>query len=109
MKFFMIIAPGIAIALIYMMYKREDDVKKVIISFLLLWAVITLGLLGMVMLSMKVLFLMHLLAIVVAYAATIFYILKDKFIWSGLLAPVVTMFLYLVLVWVGNEHLPTIR
>ena len=108
MKFLMIVAPAFAIVLIYMMYKREDDVKKVIISFLLLWAVITLGLLGMVMLSMKILFFTHLFAVVLAYAATIFYILKDRFIWLGLLAPVATMLLYLILVWVGNEHLPTV-
>jgi hypothetical protein len=103
----MIIAPIIAIVLIYLRYKKEDDIKKMIISFLLLWALITLGLMGMVMLSMKMLFALHLVAILIAYGAIIFYILRNRFIWIGLLSPVATMVLYLILVWIGNEHLPS--
>ena len=68
----------------------------------------TLALVGNVMRSLSPLFLTHIVAIVIAYGATIYYVLKGKFIWLGLLAPVLTMLIYLIFVWIGNEHLPTL-
>jgi hypothetical protein len=108
MKFLLILAPLIVAALSYVMYKEDGNIKKLIITFLLLWAVITLAVVGNVMRSLTPLFLTHIVAIVMAYAATIYYVLKSKFIWIGLLAPVLTMLIYLIFVWIGNEHLPTV-
>lgn len=107
MKIFMVLAPAISIAMTYMMYRREDDLIKVIISFLLLWAIITLGLLGTVMLSIKPLYLTHWFAITIAYGGMVYYILKGKLLWSVLVMPMITMLIYLVLAWLGNEHLPS--
>ncbi|CAA6821365.1 MAG: Unknown protein [uncultured Sulfurovum sp.] len=108
MKFLLILAPLIVVALSYVMYKEDGNIKKLIITFLLLWAVITLAIVGNVMRSLTVLFLTHILAIVIAYGATIYYVLKEKFIWLALLSPILTMILYLIFVWIGNEHLPTV-
>jgi len=108
MKFLMILAPLIVMSFSYVMFRKDGDVKKLIISFLLLWAVVTLALVGNIMRSITPLFLTHLVAIVAAYGATIYYVLKEKFIWLALIAPLVTMIIYLLLVWIGNEHLPTI-
>jgi len=106
MKFLLILAPLIVAALSYVMYKEDGNIKKLIITFLLLWAVITLAIVGNVMRSLSILFILHLIAIVMAYGATIYYVLKNKFIWIGFAAPVVTMIIYLIFVWIGNEHLP---
>ncbi len=108
MKFLLVLAPLIVAALSYVMYKEDGNIKKLIITFLLLWAVITLALVGNVMRSLTPLFLTHIVAIVIAYGATIYYVLKSKFIWLALLAPVITMVIYLLFVWIGNEHLPTL-
>jgi len=106
MKFLLVLAPLIVVALTYVMYKEDGNLKKLIISFLLLWAVITLAIVGNIMRSVSPLFLTHILAIIIAYGATIYYVLKGRFIWLALVAPVLTMLLYLILVWIGNEHLP---
>ncbi|CAA6798822.1 MAG: Unknown protein [uncultured Sulfurovum sp.] len=108
MKFLLVLAPLIVAALSYVMYKEDSNVKKLIITFLLLWAVITLAIVGNVMRSLTVLYLVHIGAIIVAYAATIYYVLKGKFIWLALIAPVLTMIIYLIFVWIGNEHLPSL-
>ncbi|CAA6812197.1 MAG: Unknown protein [uncultured Sulfurovum sp.] len=108
MKFLLVLAPLIVAALSYVMYKEDSNIKKLIITFLLLWVVITLGIVGNVMRSLTPLFLTHLVAIVIAYAATIYYVLKGKFIWLALAAPLITMFVYLIFVWIGNEHLPPV-
>jgi hypothetical protein len=108
MKFLLVLAPLIVAALSYVMYKEDGNIKKLIISFLLLWAVITLAIVGNVMRSLTPLFLTHIVAIVIAYAGTVYYVLKGKFIWLALVAPIITMLLYLIFVWIGNEHLPTL-
>jgi len=106
MKFLLVLAPLIVAALAYVMYKEDSNIKKLIISFLLLWAVITLAVVGNIMRSLMPLFLTHMVAIVIAYGGTIYYVLKGRFIWLALVAPILTMLLYLTLVWLGNEHLP---
>ena len=106
MKFLLVLAPLIVAALAYVMYKEDSNVKKLIISFLLLWAVVTLAIVGNIMRSVSPLFFTHIVAIIIAYGANIYYVLKGRFIWLALVAPVLTMLLYLILVWLGNEHLP---
>jgi len=106
MKYLLVLAPFIVIALTYVMYREDGNIKKLILSFLLLWAVITLAIVGNIMRSVTPFFLTHLVAIVVAYGATIYYVLKGRFIWLALIAPLVTMSIYLIMVWIGNEHLP---
>jgi CHASE2 domain-containing sensor protein len=107
LKAFMIIAPSIAIGLIFIMYKREDSLKRVIFSFSILWYVVTLALLGMIMLSLKFLFMLHMAAIVIAYLSLLYYIIRNRFLLLPLFGPLVTMSYYLILVWVGNETLPS--
>ncbi len=106
MKFLVVLLPLITIAFIYIMFRRDGDVKKVVISSLLLLVVISLSIMGNIMRSIAPLFLTHIVAIIFAYGATIYYVLKGKFVWLALVAPLVTMLVYLLLVWVGNEHLP---
>ena len=108
MKFVIVLLPLIAIAFIYIMFRRDGDVKKVVISSFLLVGVISLSIMGNIMRSIIPLFLTHIVAIVFAYGATIYYILRGKFVWLALVAPLATMLLYLFLVWVGNEHLPSL-
>ena len=106
MRFMFIGAILLVLGLIYIMYNRENSTKKVIVSFLILWGIITLAILGNIMRSITPLFLTHLLAIILAYGGLLYYVLRGKFLWLLLFAPIGTMLLYLLLVWVGNEHLP---
>ena len=106
MRFMFIGAILLVLGLIYIMYNRENSTKKVIVSFLILWGIITLAILGNIMRSITPLFLTHLLAIILAYGGLLYYVLRGKFLWLLLFAPIGIMILYLLLVWVGNEHLP---
>jgi len=108
MKYLLILAPFIVIALTYVMYKEDGNLKKLIISFLLLWAIIVLAMVGNIMRAITPFFLTHLLAIIIAYGATLYYVLRGRLIWLALIAPLVTMLVYLIFVWIGNEHLPSL-
>jgi len=99
----MIIGPGIAIALMFVTYKVERNLKKVISAFMMLWYIITLALIGMVMLSLKFLFVLHLIALALAYVSLVYYILRTRLLTLPLLAPLITLGYYLILVWLGNE------
>ena len=106
MKFLFVVAPLIVAGFSYVMFREDGNIKKLIITFLLLWAVITLAIMGNIMRSVSILFLTHIVAIVIAYGGLLYYVLKKKFIWLALVSPVVTMTIYLLSVWIGNEHLP---
>ncbi len=108
MKFLFILAPLIVAALSYVMFREDGNIKKLIITFLLLWAVVTLAIVGNIMRSVTLLFLTHIVAIIASYGGIIYYVLKKRFVWLALSAPLMTMTLYLLLVWIGNEHLPLV-
>ena len=107
LKYLIVLLPLVVIVFIYIMFKRDRDIKKAIISSFLLLAVVALAIMGNIMRSIPPLFLTHIVAVIVAYGATIYYVLREKFILLALVAPLATMLFYLFLVWVGNEHLPS--
>jgi len=105
MKAFLVLAILLAIGLISLIYKREGNLQKIFLSFILLAVIISLGVVGNMMRSITPLFLTHLTAIAFSYGALILYILRDKFYWYLGLLPVATLTLYLLLSWIGNEHI----
>jgi len=108
MKFLMVLAPLLGIGLSYLMYKRDGDGTKFFLSLLILGAVVSLGVVGNIMRSTAVLFLMHLVAVLSAYMATLYYMVRGRFVWYIVMLPIVTMMIYLLSVWIGNEHLPSV-
>lgn len=108
MKILMILAPLISLGLIYLMYKKDRDIQKVIISFLLLFVVIALAIVGNIMRAVTPMFLTHIIAVIFAYGAMLYYIFSKKIIWMLLISPIITLVIYLLLVWIGNEHLSSI-
>jgi len=108
MRLLIILMPLIAIGLNYLIFKKDRDIKKFILSFLLLFFIVSFFIVGNIMRAVTPMFLMHIVAIVVAYGAMIYYIFSKKIIWMALISPIITLFIYLLLVWVGNEHLSSI-
>jgi len=108
MKFLMLMAPLLGIGLSYLMYRRDKDIGKFLIALLILGVVVSLGVVGNIMRSTAVLFLMHLVAVLSAYIATLYYIVRGRFVWYIVMLPILTMLIYLLSVWIGNEHLPSV-
>ena len=105
MKTLIVVAILLAIGLIVMMYKREQDSQKMILSFVVLLAIVGLAVVGNVMRSVMPLFLAHLIALIIAYVGLLYYVVKDKTQWILWLLPLSTVILYVVVAWVGNRHL----
>jgi len=105
MKTLIVVAILLAIGLIVMMYKREQDSQKMILSFVVLLAIVGLAVVGNVMRSVMPLFLAHLIALIIAYVGLLYYVVKDRTQWILWLLPLSTVILYVVVAWVGNRHL----
>ncbi len=105
MKVLIVLSILLAISVIVLMYKREDNVQKMAFSFLILLAIIGLAVLGNVMRSLIPLYLAHIIALIIAYGGLIYYIFKEKRQWILWLLPLATLILYVVVAWVGNEHI----
>jgi len=108
MRLLMILMPLIAIGLSYLMFKKDRDIKKMIFSLLLLFFIVSFFIVGNIMRAVIPMFLMHITATIMAYGAMLYYIFSKKIIWMALISPLITFFIYLLLVWVGNEHLSSI-
>jgi len=105
MKAIIILAPLLAIALIYLMYKKENDMQKMLFSFVVLASIIALGIIGNIMRAIMPMYLTHFVAVALSYGGLIYYIFREKKPWLFWSLPLLTLLLYLLLVWVGNEHL----
>jgi len=105
MKIVIVLAILLAVALITLFYKKEEDTPKMLLSFFVLFSIISLAIVGNVMRSLMPLFLTHIVALVFSYVALIYYIFRDRKQFIIWLLPLGTLTLYVVLAWIGNEHI----
>ena len=104
MKAIVVIAILFAIGLIALLYKRNHNIKKLLISSAILGFIITTAILGNIMRSVMPLFLTHIVAIIIAYGGLILYIVRGKNYWYAWLLPLFTLLFYLLLAYIENEH-----
>lgn len=104
MKAVIVLAILFAIGVIVLMYKREEDVKKMAFSFFILLVIIGLAVVGNVMRSVMPLFLAHIIALIMAYGGLVYYVFRDVPQWILWLLPLATLILYVLIAWIGNEH-----
>jgi len=95
----------LAIGLIYFFYQREKDVSKLLLSSFVLIGIITLGVVGNIMRSLIVLYIIHDVAILLSYGGLLYYIVRDKTQWLLWSLPVASLILYLSILWIGNRHI----
>ena len=105
MKVLIVLALFLAIGLIFTSYKRENNSQKLHFSVVILVFIVAFAILGNTMRSIIPLFLAHIMALMVAYGGLIYYIFREKTAWIAWLMPLFTLILYLLLAWIGNEHI----
>ena len=104
MKILVVLALFLAIGLISLSYKRENNIQKLLFSLMVLAAIITFAVVGNMMRSIMPLFLAHIMALILAYGGLIYYVLRARTQWILWLLPVLTLLFYIFLAWIGNEH-----
>jgi len=105
MKALIILAILLTLVSIFLHYKKNKDIKKLLIivgSFALLLSLATIGNLTR---QVFPLFIAHSILIIIAWGAVIVYMIKDKYYWWIVFSPVVTIALFLLLELVsGSGH-----
>ena len=105
MRAIIVLAVLLAIGIILLFYKKDSDMPKMLFSFLVLTSIIGLAVVGNVMRSLMPLFLTHVVALVLSYGGLLYYIFSEKKQWILWLLPISTIMLYVLLAWIGNEHI----
>jgi len=96
MKALLIFAVLLTFGLIFLLYRRNRDGKKLLISLLTFVALISLGIMGNIARPIIPLFLTHIVLIVFAWLGLLYYLLRDRYIWWLIFSPVATIVLFVV-------------
>ena len=97
MKGMIIIAILATLGLIGLDFYRRQNWKKLLLSLGTLALILTLAGMGNMVRTVIPIFIAHFILIVIAWAALLFYIFKEKLYWQLVLSPVVTLLLFVLL------------
>ncbi len=97
MKALLILAVLLTFGLIFLLYRRNRDSKKLLISLLTFIALISLGIMGNITRPIIPLFLAHIVLIVFAWLGLLYYFFRDKYVWWLIFSPVITIVLFIAL------------
>jgi len=97
MKALIILAIFATLGIIFFLYNRNKDIKKLLISLITFAAIIALAVLGNVTRPVMPIFMAHSMLILVAWGGLIYYLIKERYYYWIIFSPVVTIVLFLLL------------
>ena len=103
MKALIILAILLSIVAVFFHYKHNKDVKKLLIVLGSFTLILSLATIGNLTRQVFPLFIAHIILILMAWGAVIFYMIKDTYYWWIIFSPVVTIGLFLLLELLGGS------
>lgn len=105
MKALIILAILATLAILFFLYSRNKDLKKLLIGLLTFAAIISLAVLGNLTRQVIPIFMAHIVLIILSWGGLLVYIVRDKYYWWIIFSPVITIGLFLVLEFLtGSKH-----
>ena len=105
MKALIVLVILVTLLLIFLKYKRDKNVKKLLISLATFGMILSLAVLSNLTRQVMPLFLAHIVLLIFSWLALIWYVFKEKYYWWILFSPLVTLALFLLLEFVtGSGH-----
>lgn len=105
MKVLIILAILATLAIIFFLYTRNKDLKKLLTALATFGVVISLAVVGNMTRQVIPIYMAHLVLVVLAWGGLLFYLVRDKYYWWIIFSPVVTIGLFLLLELVtGSSH-----
>jgi len=105
MKVLIVVAILFTLAIIFVQYKRRRDLKKLLLILATFATILSLAIVGNLTRQIIALFMAHIVLIILAWGALFVYIWKDKYYWTLLFSPLVTIALFLLLeLLTGSGH-----
>ena len=97
MKALIILGILATFGLIFVLYSRNKDLKKMLLSLGSFILIISLGIMGNITRPIIPLFLVHILLVIFAWGGVLYYVLRGRYVWWAVLSPVVTIVLFIAL------------
>lgn len=105
MKALIILAILATLAIIFIQYNRNKNLKKLFIALVTFGIIISLAVVGNLTRQVMPIFMAHIILILISWGGLIVYLLRDKYYWWIIFSPVVTIGLFLLLeVLTGAGH-----
>ncbi len=96
MKALLIIAILATFGLIFFLYSRNRDGKKLAIALGSFIVLISLGIMGNITRPVIPLFLTHIVLIVSAWLGLLYYLVRGRYVWWLIFSPVVTIVIFVI-------------
>ena len=108
MKALIILGILATLAILFFLYSRNKDLKKLLIGLVTFGVIISLAVLGNLTRQVMPIFMTHIVLIILSWGGLLVYLVRDKYYWWIIFSPVITIGLFLVLEFLtgsGHEHL----
>lgn len=105
MKALIILAILATLAIIFFIYSRNKDLKKLLIALATFAVIISLAVVGNMTRQVIPIFMVHIVLIVLSWGGLLFYLVRDKYYGWLIFSPLVSIGLFLLLELVtGSGH-----
>ncbi len=105
MKALIILVILATLAIIFFLYTRNKDLKKLFIALATFGVLISLAVVGNMTRQVIPIFMVHLVLVVFSWGGLILYLVRDRYYWWVIFSPVVTIGLFLLLeLLTGSSH-----
>jgi Na+/phosphate symporter len=103
MKAIIILAILLTIAIVLFRFKKDKNVKKLLITMASFGFIISMAVVGNITRPIIPLYMAHMILIVIAWMSMFMYVFKNKYCWWWVLAPLFTIGLFFGLEFLGGS------
>ena len=105
MKALIILVILATLGIIFFKYSRDKEVKKLLVSLATFGIVVSLAVVGNLTRPVIPIYIAHMILVIIAWGGLMTYVLKNKYYWWLIFAPLVTIGLFLLLeLLTGSGH-----
>jgi len=103
MKALIIIAILVTFTIVFLKYKKDKNLRKLLITIASFTFIISMAVVGNLTRPVIPIYITHMILIIIAWGSMFMYIFKNKYCWWWLVAPVLTIVLFLGLEFLGGS------
>ena len=103
MKALIILAILATIAIIIYKYKKDKNLKRLLISLVTFGFIVAESIMGGLTRPVIPIFMAHIILIIAAWGGLMMYVFKEKYYWWLVFSPMITIGLFLLLEFIGGS------
>jgi len=103
MKALIILSILVTFAIVFLKYKKDKNLKKFLITIVSFGFILSMAVVGNLTRAVIPIYITHMILILIAWGSMFIYVFKNKYCWWWLVAPVLTIALFLGLEFFGGS------